>query len=212
MQEKTLTRITVSLTTVVWIAVVVARGSKFDLALLTSFGGVVAVVVFLMTLFDRFLWRLPVVNMAFRNHRPMIRGTWTWRAKSSGWDDPFDGFLVINQTLSRVSVKALMKTGWSEALATSWGKSDDGNPAIFYVWRRFPKQFEGEADLEDAAPGFIEYGAGVLEICGDAPYVIKGPYWTCDWHSGQVLCNVRDRKVSKSFEEAASLFDGLRLP
>ena len=209
MQEKTLIRIVASLTTVVWIGVVLERGAKFDISLLTSFGGVVTIVVFLTALFDRFLWRLPVVNMAFRRHRPIVRGTWTWQAKSNGWDTPFDGFLVINQTFSRVSVKTLMETGWSETLASSWGKSDDGNPAIFYVWRRFPRQPEDDADLDDT-PGFIHHGAGVLEICGNAPYVIKGPYWTCERYSGQVLSELRHRKVSRSFKEAAALFDGLR--
>jgi predicted pore-forming effector associated with SMODS systems len=204
MRERTLIQVAAALTTLMWVAVVVVRGAPFDLSLLSSFGAVVAVVAFSMTVLDRIVWRLPVVNMAFRRRRPMVRGTWRGHATSSRRDEPFDGFLVIDQTLSRVSVRMLTRIGWSETLAASWGTSDDGNPAIFYVWRHFPRPAENGAELEDGAPGLIHYGAGVIEICADR---IKGPYWTAERHSGQLLYEGRKRKLSKSFEDASELFD-----
>jgi len=208
MQERTLIRAIVFLTTVAWVGVVVARGSKLDISLLSSFGVVATIVVALMALFDRFLWRLPVIHRAFSRTHPLVRGTWPGQAISSRRDKPYDGYLVIDQTLSRVSVRLLTETGWSETLASRWGRSDDGNPAIFYIWRRYPGLAGSGPDADEGKLGFIPYGAGVLEICGDSPYVLKGPYWTSEQQMGQMQFEGRDPGLCKSFADAEVLFAG----
>jgi len=101
----------------------------------------------------------------------------------------------------------LTETGWSETLASRWGLSDDGNPAIFYVWRRFPSSIDGAVDA-DGKLGFIPYGAGVLEVCGEYPYVLKGPHWTSERHIGEMCFEERDPKVCRSFADADLRFNG----
>lgn len=204
MSQQNLIRFAVVLTTATWAAVVVARGSRFDISLLSSFGIVTAVVTIAVALLDRLLWRLPWVSTIFRPYSPLIRGTWEARVDSSRQREPFHGYLVIDQTLTSISARMLMETGWSETLAGHWGRSDDGHPAIFYIWRRFPTN-----DVDGAeAPGYIQYGAGVLEVCGSTPFRIRGPYWTSERHGGTVTLTEHKKTICKSHDEAVSLFDG----
>lgn len=204
MQQKTLVQIAAVLTTVTWVVVVLVRGTPLDLSLLTSFGLVLAVVVFLMASLDRLLWRLPGVSVLFRSGVPVIRGTWRGQVHSSRREQPFDVFLVVTQTLSRVSVRMLAETGTSETLASSWGRSDDLNPAIFYVWRRHPPA--SAALRADDSPGYIQYGAGVLEVCSEGGCHLRGPYWTDERHVGNVFFDRHEAKVCNSYRDAADLF------
>jgi hypothetical protein len=199
--QQNLIRLAVALTTAAWVAVVIARGSKLDISLLSSFGIVTAVVTIAVALLDRLFWRLPGINAIFRRHSPLIRGTWEARVDSSRQPEPFLGYLVIEQTLSSISARMLMDTGWSETLAGHWGRSDDGHPAIFYIWRRFPTNGA-------EAPGYIQYGAGVLEVCGGPPLQVRGPYWTSEQHGGTVTLAAHKKTICKSHEEAVALFDG----
>lgn len=207
MQQKTLVRIAAVLTTATWVGVVLIRGTPLDVSVLTSFGLVLAVVVFLMASLDRLLWRLPGVGLLLRSGMPVIQGTWKGQVRSSRREQPFDAFLVITQTLSRVSVRLLAETGSSETLASSWGRSDDRNPAIFYVWRRHPLALGEGVDGTDAdPPGYIQYGAGVLEVCGEGGCHLRGPFWTDERHAGNVLFDRHQAKVCNSYRDATALF------
>jgi hypothetical protein len=202
--QQNLIRLAVVLTTAAWVAVVIARGSKLDISLLSSFGIVTAVVTIGVALLDRLFWRLPGVNAIFRWHSPLIRGTWEARVDSSRQPEPFLGYLVIDQRLSSISARMLMETGWSETLAGHWGRSDDGHPAIFYIWRRYPANDVNSAQT----PGYIQFGAGVLEVCRGTPFRVRGPYWTSEHHGGTVTLAAHKKTICKSHEEAVALFDG----
>lgn len=204
MSQKNLIRLAVALTTVAWVAVVFVRGSKLDISLLSSFGVVTAVVTIAVALLDRLLWRLPLVSAIFERHSPAIRGTWKAHVASTRQVEPFLGYLVIEQTLTTVSARMLMETGWSETLAGRWGRSDDDHPAIFYIWRRYPAN-----EVDDAeGPGYIQYGAGVLEVRGGPPFGVRGPYWTSERHGGTVTLSHHRNTICKSHDQAAALYEG----
>lgn len=100
----------------------------------------------------------------------------------------------------------LTDDGSSETLTSSWDKSDDQNPAIFYVWRRFPS---GERAIQPRSdsPTYIHYGAGVLEVCGDSPFQLRGLYWTIEGVTGEMNFSSHNGKLCKSYDEAVALFD-----
>ena len=206
MPQKMLVRTAAALTTLTWVVVVLLRGAPLDISLLASFGVVLAVVVFLMASLDRVLWRLPGVRTLFKSRVPVIRGTWKGEARSTRRDQPFDVFLVVTQTLSRVSVRMLAETGSSETLASSWGRSDDRNPTVFYLWRRHP-QASAAPEADDGDPGYIQYGAGLLEVCTEGGVHLRGPYWTDERHVGDVLFESHSVKVRNSYRDAAALFE-----
>jgi hypothetical protein len=202
MPERSLIKIAAVLTTVTWVGLIAVRGAKLDLSLLSSLGLVLAVVGFLMGGFERLVWRAPILYSVFRFGPPVIHGTWKGEVRSVGDDRAFEVFLAVTQSLSRVSVRMLMENGCSETLASRWGRSDDHRPTVYYLWRRFPA---GE-DSGDS-PGYIRHGAGLIEVCGERNFRLRGPYWTDQRRSGDLSFKWHRRRVCDSYDEAIELFE-----
>jgi hypothetical protein len=186
--------ILVSLSTAVWALLLLFRGVPVDPAWITSFGLAITIVTAVVVGVDRYFWRLgPLCRLV--PSRPRIHGTWTGLVRSSKQDDPIEAFLVIRQNLLSVSILLLSERGRSHTIASNWGTTDIGDPAIFYTFRRFPTG-------STVGRPVIRFGTGLLEICGKPPARIVGPYWTDVQTIGQLEFTKASWETYTEFKEA----------
>lgn len=184
----------VGLSTAAWALILLVRGVSLEPEWITSYGLAVTLVTFIVLLADRFFWRLGPLCRLIPN-RPVIHGTWKGVVASSKQDVPIPGFLVISQTLRKVSVSLLTERGRSHTITSIWERTEHGDPAVHYTFRRFPS-----ANAADQQA--IRFGSGVLEVCDKSAKRIVGPYWTEVKTTGDVDFNWTTRKTFSTFDDA----------
>ncbi|HEV7398803.1 MAG TPA: hypothetical protein VGN84_00900 [Solirubrobacterales bacterium] len=185
----------VGLSTIVWALLLLFRGVAVDPHWIGSFGQAVTVVTVVVVATDRYFCRLgPLCRLV--PHQPVIHGTWMGWVESSKQKAPIPGFLVITQTLTRVSVSLLTARGRSHTITSRWGKTDLRSPAVHYTFRRFPSK-----SASDSQP-IIRFGSGVLEVYGSPSDKIVGPYWTEVRTIGHMKFTKATKKVFTAFEDA----------
>ena len=171
---------------------------------LKPFGIVVAAVVGVAGAFNRWAWSWRVFRGWYVN-LPDLRGTWR-TVLTSDWIDPatghpiapIDGFVVIRQTLSHLSVRLMTKESRSRSIAYSITKEDDDVFRLAVVYRNEP-EIELQGNRSE-----IHHGAFWLEIFGDEPHELKGHYWTDRKTRGGMHCTDRSRKYCTTYVDAAS--------
>lgn len=193
----------VGLTIIAWLLALWAQGQPvLSLEFLKPFGIVVAVIVGITTIFARWAWAWPVFQGWYVN-RPDLRGTWK-AVLSSDWIDtetsaripPIDGFLVIRQTLTQLSVRLMTAESRSHSTAYSLCREDDGLFRLAVVYRNEP-----EIELQGLRSE-IHHGAFWVEALGKGPDELRGHYWTDRNTRGGLRCVSRVSGYFDSFEAA----------
>jgi SMODS-associating 2TM, beta-strand rich effector domain len=185
----------VGLSTAVWALLLLFRGVAVDPHWIGSFGQAVTLVTVIVVATDRYFCYLgPLCRLV--PHQPVIHGTWKGWIESSKQKAPIPGFLVITQSLTRVSVSLLTARGRSHTITSRWGKTDLRAPAVHYTFRRFPSKPAGEGQP------IIRFGSGVLEISGRPAGKITGPYWTEVQTIGHMEFTRATKKLFTAFDDA----------
>jgi hypothetical protein len=151
---------------------------------LAPIGPAVTASAILLWLFDRFVWRWPLICKMAK--RPMIHGTWHGELVSDARDEvtgvqvPVDSdvYLVIRQRFWSVSARLLTKDSVSLSLTASFEADSDGVQQLLYVYRATPRpavQLKSKMHL----------GAVVLDTPRDGNH-LQGRYFT-DRKSGGEL-------------------------
>ena len=187
---------------VTWgILLVVVSGVAVSISWLKPLSTVTGILLFLLGIFDLWLWRMPVLQGWFVK-RPVIRGTWqatlrsTWVDPSTGKViEPVEGFMVIRQTYSSLSLRLFTSESSSELIGADFNTSSDGTMRIAGVYRNEPRQL-----LRQSSP--IHYGAILLDIEGRPATCLRGHYWTDRNTSGEIELNNRRNKIFHNYETA----------
>ena len=163
-------------------------GEAVSWAWLTSIGTSVGVTLGAMTVFDRWLWRLPFLQGWFVK-RPFLWGDWQAEIKSQ-WEDPQTGrcpdpipaTLSIRQTFSATHVRLKTDESQGDLIISSIKEEADGRYWLYGVYRNEP-------DLTVRRSSPLHFGAFRLEIEGKttAPTHLRGHYWTDRTTQGMII-------------------------
>jgi hypothetical protein len=174
-------------------------------ALLKPLSDVTTAVLTLAMVFDLWIWKWPIFR-GWLVKRPIIDGTWKVEMVSD-WEDPttgeragpITGYMVITQTLSKLTMRQLTKESTSSLVGTEIVCSPEDVYCIGGVYMNKP----GAAVRHRSA---IHYGAIWLEVSDDDPASMAGQYWTDRKTGGPLKLTHRIKKKVKSFEGAAALY------
>jgi hypothetical protein len=171
---------------------------------LHPFSRVVGVLMVLLTAFDLWLWRLPFLQGWFVK-RPVVTGTWRAEVRSN-WLDPAtgqtttrEGFMVIRQTFSTMSVCLMTDESMSELLGAEISRNADGTYRVFGVYRNEPRYAVRDRSA-------IHFGALQLRVAGSPPERIEGHYWTDRNTAGELSLWGRKRSHAQDIPSALNLY------
>lgn len=177
---------------------------RLDVGWLQFFSAAVLVATPVLTLWDLWIWRLPIVQHIQGVPRN-IRGTWKG-VLSSLWLDPATNkqyppknvYLVVRQTASLVSVKLLTdeSTSSSSLAAVS---TIDGSSVLDYLYLNRP-------DTRVEHRSRMHHGSTVLDIAGNPAQRLKGRYWTDRDSKGELTFTERRKKLADDYVGAMDLF------
>lgn len=152
-----------------------------------SFGGAVSATVSAMALFDRWAWKLRLLQGWFVK-RPVLIGDWTFAIESLWIDpetrrqrDPIEARVAIRQTYSRLHLRLETPESAGDFVASNIVAKEDGTYQVAGVFRNQPR-----IAVQDRSRTHL--GALVLEAIGDPalPGELKGHYWTDRGTSGEI--------------------------
>jgi len=169
---------------------------------------VITVVLYAVIAFDLWLWKLPLLHDWFVK-RPVIDGTWKVELRSN-WKDPatqntmppIEGYMVVRQTFSTLSMRLLTAESHSELVGTEIVCSADRQYCVSGVYRNEPR-FEVRDRSE------MHYGAVWLRIITQPTKQLIGHYWTDRATAGEMELNSRQRKKFQTFDGARAYFDSI---
>jgi hypothetical protein len=183
------------LAALVWGVLLLIAGVAVSISWLKHLSSVTGVMLLLLAAFDLWLWRLSFLQGWFVK-RPILRGTWqallnsSWVDPSTGRaSEPIEGFMVIHQTYSSLSLRLLTSQSTSVCVGAEIIASQDGTMSVAGVYRNEPRQ-----RLRENSP--IHYGAFLIDVLGRPVDVLRGHYWTDRNTSGEIqLLNHRGSLV-----------------
>ena len=195
----------VLVTVLVFAVGILVTGDDPNPAWLKFYSYAVAAAVFLMTAWDRWLWRLAISQKAAGVPRN-LNGTWKG-VLTTFWADPDTGvvpapkpaFLVVRQTATAVSVTMLtyeMKS--NSSLASISGV--DGQRSLDYMYLSRPhSRYEKRSR--------IHHGSTSLDVTGSPPDRLCGRYWTNRDSRGELDFTERRPGFADTYDTAMRMFE-----
>lgn len=172
---------------------------------------VITVVLYSVMAFDLWLWKIPFLHGWFVK-RPVIDGTWkvdirsNWKGGPGGTAaKPIEGYMVIRQTFSTLSLRLLTEESSSELVGTEIVCSADGLYCISGVYRNEPR-----FQVRERSP--IHYGAVWLRIVEESAPKVLGHYWTDRETAGEIELSSRQKKTFQTFQSARAYYTRLPAP
>jgi hypothetical protein len=192
-----------------WTVVLYANHEAINSSWLRPLSAVMTAVLYAVMAFDLWLWRIPFLHSWFVK-RPVIDGTWkveirsNWKNPATGKDvAPVEGYMVIRQTFSTLSLRLLTAESSSELVGTEIVCSADGLYCVSGVYRNEPR-FQVPERSE------IHYGAVWLKIIDEPVQKVMGHYWTDRETAGEMELGSRHKKRFQTFQSAQAYY--LQLP
>jgi len=169
---------------------------------------VITIVLYAVIAFDLWLWKLPLLHDWFVK-RPVIDGTWKVELRSN-WKDPatqdtippIEGYMVVRQTFSTLSMRLLTAESHSELVGTEIVCSADRQYCVSGVYRN-----ELRFEVRDRSE--MHYGAVWLRIITQPTKQLIGHYWTDRATAGEMELSSHQRKKFQTFDGARAYFDSL---
>jgi SMODS-associating 2TM, beta-strand rich effector domain len=115
-----------------WTVVLYVNHEAIHSSWLQPLSTVITVVLYAVMAFDLWLWKIPLLHGWFVK-RPVIEGSWKVEIRSN-WEDratgivipPVEGYMVVRQTFSTLSLRLLTAESSSELVGTEIVCSADG--------------------------------------------------------------------------------------
>lgn len=144
-----------------------------------SFGGAVSATVCAMALFDRWAWKLRMLQGWFVK-RPILIGDWKFKLWSLWTDpqtnrklDPIEAKVKIRQTYTRLYFHLETPESSGDFVISGIITKEDGTYQIIGTFRNQPR-----ISIQDRSRTHL--GTLILDVSGEAlsPEELKGHYWT----------------------------------
>ena len=173
-----------------------AQPYSFTLATITS----------CLWLFDRYIWKIWPVYKLVRH--PDLNGTWRVSLQSSykvpGSEDPgaaVDGFAVVRQTFSYMSIRLMTEHAESSLVASSFDIQADGTTFVYGAYQSDPSIHLRSGISE------IHYGSFRYKVIGRPPIQVNGHYWTDRNTNGSISLTDRKNVFFDGYIEARDAWD-----
>ena len=193
------------LAVVTWGAWLAFAGTSVGLEHLRPFSLAVGVLVGAVTLFNLYLWRLPVFRSVLAD-RPILVGGWrveiesNFVDQSTGQRKVVDAYYLIRQTYLHTSIRVFTKETTSKTQCVQLVKSEDGEWTLQGTYLDTP-------DIALRARSSIHFGAFWLLLTGNPVSSFRGQYWTDRDTKGSVRSNAHFPSAKfGDFATAARLF------
>src|ERR1035441_4099500 len=184
-----------------WTVVLYVNHEAIHSSWLQPLSTVMTVVLYAVMAFDLWLWKIPFLHGWFVK-RPVIGGSWkveirsNWKERATGNRIlPVEGYMVVRQTLSTLSLRLLTAESSSELVGTEIVCSPDGLYCVSGVYCNEPR-----FQVRDTSP--IHYGAVWLKIIDEPPKKVLGHYWTDRESAGEMELTDQQRKKFQTFQSA----------
>jgi hypothetical protein len=191
-----------------WTVILYVNHAAIQSTWLKSLSTVTTIVLYAVMAFDLWLWKLPFLHGWFVK-RPVIDGTWKVEIRSN-WINPVtgakippvEGYMVVRQTLTTLSLRLLTEESRSELVGTEIVCSSDGLYCISGVYRNEPR-------FEVRHRSAIHYGAVWLRINDESEKKVTGHYWTDRETAGEMELSNRQKKSFQTFKSAQAYYNQL---
>lgn len=190
---------------IAWGVLLVVSGVTVSVSWLKYLSTVTGILLLILGGFDLWLWRLPLLQGWFVK-RPIISGTWRGVLRSDWVDpstgkvhEPINGFMVVRQTYSSLSLRLLTKESSSELIGAEIVSDLDGTRRIAGVYRNEPRQSNRQRSP-------IHYGGILLQVVDRPATGLNGHYWTDRNTSGEIGLSDRRSELYPNFETAKHAF------
>lgn len=157
-------------------------------------------------LFDRYIWRIWPIHKFVQ--RPDLNGTWRVSLQSSyrvpGSEEPVaavNGFAVIRQTFSSMSMRLMTEQAESFLVASSFDIHSDGTTFVYGAYQSDPSIHLRSGISE------IHYGSFRYKVIGRPPNQISGHYWTDRNTNGSISLSDRKKIFFDGYIEARDSWD-----
>jgi hypothetical protein len=188
----------------VWGIVLYFNHETLTPSLLKPLSIVATVASFAAMAFEQWLWKLPGLNWLVK--RPVIEGTWKVEMRSD-WVDPstggaippLEGYMVVRQTLSTLSMRLLTAESSSELVGTEIICSEDGLYCVCGVYRNEPRFGVRQRSS-------MHYGAVWLKVSDKPVSQLAGHYWTDRKTAGEIQLSDQRRKKLQTFESSKASY------
>jgi hypothetical protein len=186
-------RLTATVVGTAYAAALYLSGVHIQAGTKQALGYLPTALTFLVTLWDIWLWRLPLLQRLAK--RPWISGTWsatlTPTAASvippGGSHGPVEAYLMIEQTFWSIGIRQYTSESRSNSGATMWGETTSGSDRTFtYNYASHPRQA-----IADRSPSHL--GTVTLDVVGLRPSTITGDYFTNRYTKGDLTLHLVDR-------------------
>lgn len=184
----------------VWGVALILAGVPVTAAWFRPFSVVIGVLVLVLSIADRWLWRLRWLRPWLFN-MPDLNGTWKVVIHPTAPEPPHDeviAYMVIRQTFSTVSLRLFTAESHSETLSARVVRCDDGTCNLAAVYRNIPR-----LQVRERSP--LHHGAFLLNVQGDPPESLAGQYWTDRLSQGELVLSARSLALAHSFDQATRL-------
>jgi hypothetical protein len=182
--------------TAVWVVILVLHRLTVPTGALNWISDVSAVVVALMLVFERWLWRWRIFR-GWLVRRPDIHGTWrvSFESNYEGVENDGgtrrSGVLVARQTLLSLDVRLFTAESTSVSVAAEVVEEGEGG-VVAYVYRNEPR-----VSVRMRSP--MHYGAARLIVGELKPSAMMGEYWTDRGTVGEMSCFGRENRLAHEY-------------
>jgi hypothetical protein len=200
MPTPTWTRIVAALFAAAFIALAALTGDSIDKNGLRWLSGVAGAIVLILLVYDRWLWRWPVLRqVAERTGRPVIYGTWRGRldyeADADGVPGSTEMYMAVHQTYTHVAVHCYFPTSTSRSLVAAIEPVDKHRHELTFAYR-------SEAPVPARDANRPHQGTCVLALVGRPVEEIGGSYYTDRRGRGTLTFDGRAPKCLGSLAQA----------
>lgn len=167
--------------------------------LLSPLPRVVAVVVFAWFLFERFVWRIPLLH-PWLVPVPDLNGTWggTLKSNFAGSHAQIEAFLVVRQTLTTLRASLFTSSSVSTIISGRIVPTPEGSQLLVSV-------YSASARLLEQPTNRAHRGAMVLSAHTSPARSLSGDYWTDRGTAGELEFKSHSPRQAQHFEDAKAL-------
>lgn len=207
MKNSDLIKVSIFLYSIVLIVLSILSGDSIDTNILKWVSGATSFLVSLWFLYDRWIWKWPLLNKFAHYYFqvPVIHGTWKgklyYESDKDGKNGNVDIFVCIDQTLTSIHVRSFFeKPSESNSITAKIVKGYQNKLQLYYLYK-------SEAPHGKRDENRPHDGAVVLNIIGEPVRELSGSYFTDRKGAGQVRLTQHSKKTSETIEEAKELFE-----
>tara|TARA_R100000655_G_C2939986_1_gene185496 strand:+ start:222 stop:854 length:633 start_codon:yes stop_codon:yes gene_type:complete len=162
-----------------------------------------SIVILLVLLFDKVLWKLPIINIVTsRTGHPDISGTWkgtlNYDRDADGQPGSIDMYISISQSFSTIEVRGYVSTSNSHTITARLNSYAANRLILEYAYRTEPP--DGTHDRNRITDGLAK-----LTLIGIPVTELEGSYFTNrNGGTGRMIFTEWNQSKSDSFKQASS--------